>query len=982
MVQQIEITNKPEKTVRNKLNIIVWNIRGLHDKIMDPDLQQFLFKNDVIVLTETHTSKWAKSNYNIVPGFLYRDFPRNFIHPNAPGPSGGIGIFYRSNLSDGIEFESTDESVVWIKLRSTFFAWESDKLIGCIYFSPQDSSYLHSTPARTDYFDILNEQIARHENYSDIYLCGDLNARTGQLVDYPETIPGTNGDLSNLQCPFILTHNTSQIMMRTSRDTTVNEYGKCLINVCKSTGFRIMNGRLGNKTNSEDFTCYKGNGASVVDYLLCRPDSIPSIDEFTISPKRSESDHRPLHFTLCVPNTAEYLICDNVNNTGEKLLTYRWNRNKLAIYQEQFRGTQYQELKDQLSLKVTDQNVSSDKLCDVFYGFLNTSISHVSRLRSNTAKSHFPVNKWFDENCKQLKKQVNEYAKMYDITRSPDAETYQELEMHYRRMRQNCKRQYRDNIRMQLDNLHSSNPSDYWKLWKSFRPHKVNNSKLTLNDFNSYFKGQTRPPDVGYHDILAMNEVAEFLDKYHTVTDYHTPNSTLSDDICNSPITEEEIKTHLRKLKNRKAAGADGIPGEFLKYAADELCDPLLLIYNSIFDRGDWPTKWSEGIISPIHKKASINDPDNYRKITVMSALGKVLESILNARLAFRNIALDMDDPYQFGFKENARTTDNIFILQSIILRQRFKSKPLYKCFVDFTKAFDFVNRSALYLKLKKRGIHGKLLSVIRDMYDKAVCRVKWKGALGEVIDSEYGVLQGGMLSPKLFTEFLTDLKDFLETKSGLVIDDTIMTYILYADDLVLCSDSPSGLQTLIDGLFEFCSKWHLIVSLAKTNVLIFGKNKHHEKFIFNDEEIKITDCYKYLGTVISSSSHDIYKKNYPHLAEKARNAIFALQTYTENNVGYLYPRQAFKMFDVQISPILEYASEVWFCNKENSELEKIHLGYLKSVLKIKSTSSTLALYAECGRFPIIVKQKFQAIKFWQRITKLDDRLHQQGQIN
>ena len=59
------------------------------------------------------------------------------------------------------------------------------------------------------------------------------------------------------------------------------------------------------------------------------------------------------------------------------------------------------------------------------------------------------------------------------------------------------------------------------------------------------------------------------------------------------------------------------------------------------------------------------------------------------------------------------------------------------------------------------------------------------------------------MLSPKLFTEFLTDLKDYLEAKSGMVIDDTIMTYILYADDLILCSDSPSGLQTLIDGLFK-----------------------------------------------------------------------------------------------------------------------------------------------------------------------------------
>ncbi len=58
------------------------------------------------------------------------------------------------------------------------------------------------------------------------------------------------------------------------------------------------------------------------------------------------------------------------------------------------------------------------------------------------------------------------------------------------------------------------------------------------------------------------------------------------------------------------------------------------------------------------------------------------------------------------------------------------------------------------------------------------------------------------MMSPKLFSEFLT------ERECGILVDDDILTYIIYADDLILCSDSPEGLQKLIDGLFEFCKKW------------------------------------------------------------------------------------------------------------------------------------------------------------------------------
>ncbi len=77
-------------------------------------------------------------------------------------------------------------------------------------------------------------------------------------------------------------------------------------------------------------------------------------------------------------------------------------------------------------------------------------------------------------------------------------------------------------------------------------------------------------------------------------------------------------------------------------------------------------------------------------------------------------------------------------------------------CFVDFTKAFDYVNGHVLYYKLMKRGLKGKMLNLVCDMYKKAKCKVKWKRKLGDEIDSKYGVLQGGMMSPKHFSEFLT----------------------------------------------------------------------------------------------------------------------------------------------------------------------------------------------------------------------------------
>ena len=167
----------------------------------------------------------------------------------------------------------------------------------------------------------------------------------------------------------------------------------------------------------------------------------------------------------------------------------------------------------------------------------------------------------------------------------------------------------------------------------------------------------------------------------------------------NRVITPDEVLLSLRKLKNKKAPWIDGIPAEFLKAVEKELIDPLTLLFNYIMQAGKYPSVWCEGMINPLHKKGCTLDPDNYRKITVLPALGKIFESILCSRLTAKNDILLDNDPFQSGFMKERMTTDNAFILYSLIMKQKFLKKPLYFCFVDFTKAFDYVNRAALMFK-------------------------------------------------------------------------------------------------------------------------------------------------------------------------------------------------------------------------------------------------------------------------------------------
>ena len=144
---------------------------------------------------------------------------------------------------------------------------------------------------------------------------------------------------------------------------------------------------------------------------------------------------------------------------------------------------------------------------------------------------------------------------------------------------------------------------------------------------------------------------------------------------------------------------------------------------------------------------------------------------------------------YKEALKKNCRTSDNLFVLYNLVETQKKRKKPLYVCYIDLTKAFDYLNRDALILKLQQRNVYGKFLNTIKSMFLKSISRVKWNGKISKPIKNRNGVMQGGVLSPKLFNAFLQDLGKYLNPKYGLKIGAIYLAYLLFADDIVLFSE-------------------------------------------------------------------------------------------------------------------------------------------------------------------------------------------------
>ena len=139
-------------------------------------------------------------------------------------------------------------------------------------------------------------------------------------------------------------------------------------------------------------------------------------------------------------------------------------------------------------------------------------------------------------------------------------------------------------------------------------------------------------------------------------------------------------------------------------------------------------------------------------------------------------------------------------------------------CLIEFSKAFDLVNQSNLFYKMVTSCWHGKVIDALRSLYSKTSFRVKNRGWASFLIHSALGVNLGGIASGSLFRKYMVDMGDYLESRFGVCMGYSIIMHLLWADDLVLISDTCAGLQKQLDGLQIFCSKNLTAVNEIKQN--------------------------------------------------------------------------------------------------------------------------------------------------------------------
>ncbi|XP_071132876.1 uncharacterized protein [Mytilus edulis] len=809
----------------------------------------------------------------------------------------------------------------------------------------------------------------------EILLCGDFNARIGSENDFI-----VNDD--SKFTPIFDTYPTDKnIMTRKSRDQKIDQRGKEVLDFCISKQIRILNGRVLGDTFG-NFTCYTPNGASVVDYVAVSEEILENVLYFKVSrfiPTLSDC-HCKLEWELsakyCVPGENDIPI--QLKNMTPN---YIWTDCSAIKFQETLSSDTLQNYilefnNSTIQFTQTSVDEASSKLSNIFLSAANLSLKRPLKKHTNKQKNK----KWFDASLQQARTNLLNYGKIYSrFPYDPIIKNhFYKLNREYSKLRKYKYKQYKQSLISQLDSLHEENPKLYWNLINELQEKNETKKKCGV-----------QPSTLISHFQKLSQLKGEFQSRYTELCEKlkQLENSKCFNEL-DSVITESEISKAISHLKCNKSSGLDNISNNMIKNGQTFLLKSFQQMFNTCLSSGIYPTSWAEGYITPIFKSNDTSDPNNYRGITITSAIGKLFNRILSLRLdkflQEHNIIHDS----QIGFTRKARTADHMFILNCLINKYcNSKEGRLFACFVDFQKAFDTVIHTGIKIKLLDIGAGSYFYNIIKSMYEISKSCVKIQNQVSDFFPLDIGVKQGDNLSPNLFKIFINDLPRYLsDTRDPVNVNDKDLHCLMYADDIVLLSTSAEGLREKLGMLDKFCKDWCLNVNTNKTKVLIFNKAGRHVKQIFTFQNINL-ECvskYKYLGLYLSSSGSFSYAQN--ELYKKSLKAHFKLR----KDLLSLNPdvKTSIHVFDHTVKPILLYGSEIWGmfnslsskCKKEDISFEKLysglpceklHIKFCKFILGVHKKTTNAAVLSELGRFPIYFNIIKGMLLYWYRLENL-----------
>lgn len=391
-------------------------------------------------------------------------------------------------------------------------------------------------------------------------------------------------------------------------------------------------------------------------------------------------------------------------------------------------------------------------------------------------------------------------------------------------------------------------------------------------------------------------------------------------------VTLNDVKEAVKKLNNWKSPGPDKIQNYWWKYL-DSL-HPLIavLVDKTIRNPQLLPEYLTQGITYLKPKSENTADPKNYRPITCLNTLYKLITSIITSLIDVFLTKNNIITEEQKGCTKRSRGSKEQLIIDMVTTKQaKINKKNIAMAWIDYQKAYDSIPHSWLLEVLSIYKIDTNLIAFLK------YCMNSWKTCLqlslpsshftSDIIKIKRGIFQGDSWSPKWFALALNPLSNILgKTDVGYKLNkDHKINHLFYMDDIKLYASNKSQLTSLIETTAIFSNDIHMSFGIEKCSSVIVNKGKitHQENIPLNLNKLTLPclqndDQYKYLGilqTSVQSTNKvkDSIRSKYTQRLRtilnsglNSRNKIRAINTWCIPIIGYSFGCVPWSITEIQ----------------------------------------------------------------------------------
>ena len=897
------------KSIR-KFRIASQNLRGLYDKglLFERRLQET--EADICACQEIHENPFQKANP--LDGYIWVSKPEP-VKVNTRKMKRGLAWAIRKEYAHLCTILCNkvlvkNPNTFWMKVRNR----NGDEIILCNVYLPIHETSVEQT--RSVYNELRDEItfVQKNNPCSPIYMLGDFNSRTAKFF----------GEFGTDVC---------------------NSNGRAMIDFVESLSMHVHNNRLDeyNITRSDDHE----NVHSIIDYII-------SLDGQTDSKVRVSrnvvlSDHNLLYMDIWAEVSMKKQTPPEIQIKVKK---------KLLVCNE--------ELQDEFKSDFERRNVSAqvERMLRVKnVDCLNAAVELVHKELTDSAAKvcgtakcspRFTKN-WFDNVCREMITEIRELRKVA-TNKVIVKKKRKKLNKYIRKRKIEVKKYY---VKKLLNKMKKRDHTAVWKFidkvcrleggtsianaWDPEQQKHVTSEEAINRVFTRFYSKLLQKPQDD--PMFGKRKLRRMLHKKRRVLE----KFKLEIDI-------EDVMQARYYLKNGKAPGPeDGVPPEFFKYCNFSRWDVgdidvcLLAIFRHAIEICDVPDVWRLGTAVQLFKKGSKALPDNYRGISLLSVMGKLFGTIVQKKLAEFCERTRVFSKGQNGFRNRRSCNQHIFsFIETCKLVERDTLHGAFVFFLDLRKAFDSVPREKIYERFREVGIEEKTIALFKKIHAKTKCRVRTNKYNGKYFRTTRGVPQGCCLSPITFIIFCDVILQELNA-SGLAYklgNDTFAVQ-LFADDLVIITDTECKLRALIDLCKNVCDAYDLKANVGKCAVMQMESDMNEpitQDFFWNDELIEVVSEYTYLGIIIQSN----LKWNL-HADKVLKNTTLAFFKIKKFLCDFTIPTKLrLQAFNSMIKPIFDYCCELW--TPTAAVVKKIEQKYMQILRKTvgcgKNTGSRVLL--------------------------------------